>query len=195
MLAKILRTYGGQEGRRVKAGTIFAVGDPQGDYVVITLARYRQLAQQRLAEEFTGDRNAAAPAAKEPSPRNRRAPTPGNKMEPESAPRQAPAPKTPTPRRAARRKGQEDAPKSPRPLSRQSGGPAGSELPASSSPADRQAGGVTFRQRGNRRGQGSAGSPSTTPSSSSPGPTSSTPATGRGGVRITKRPEDSAAFD
>lgn len=192
MLAKIKRTYSGQEGRRVKAGTIFAVDKAEGGLPVMSLQRFRQLQQVGLAEtvEAQGD-----------DPQGKPAPKPGNKMEPDSRPqpgqrqRRAP-PLTPSPARAdARRRQQEDSPKPPRRL-RPAGGQSGTqEPPPSSSPEVRQAGSVTIKQRGTRRAQARGGSPSTTPSGSSPGQTSSTPATPPGGVTISKQPEDSAAFD
>ncbi len=196
MLAKIIRTYGGQEGRRVKAGTVFSVGEQAQGLPVISLARFRQLQQQRLAEEYLAEGQVAAPGAKPAQPpRTRPAPAVPNKMEPDGKPGATNPAADPSPaRRRARNKTQNEAPKEPRPLGRRpDGGQRGEEQPASSSPADHQVGSVTLRQRGTRRG--SAGSQSTTPGSSSPGPTSSTPATGPGGAATTPPAPDSAAFD
>jgi len=54
----VTRTYQGEEGNRVYAGTRFAVGKPQGDLKVITAARYQNLRNNKLArplgEEDTG---------------------------------------------------------------------------------------------------------------------------------------------
>lgn len=200
MLVKVTRPYGGAEGRRVKPGAIFSVGEDREGYRTITPARWQQLKQMNLAQET--EPGTDAPAAPGANPRNRQAPTPANRKEPDS---QTPPARDAT-RTRARRRGQEDSPQEPRPLSRRRGSPAGTqEQPASLSPADRQVGSVTLKQRGTRRASG--GSPSTTPASpppspsattsppaSVPGPTSSTPATPDGGTGSAPS-TDLGAFD
>lgn len=201
MLVKVTRPYGGAEGRRVKPGVIFSVGQKRKGFITITQARWQQLKQMNLAEETKpGTQAPAAPGAR---PRNRQAPTPVNRKEPDS---QTPAPQQATTTRTrTRRRAQEDAPTPPRPLLRRGSQNGTQEQPASLSPADRQAGSVTLKQRGTRRG--SAGSPLTTPDSpptsqgettstqdSVPGPTSSMPVTADGGPGSAPS-KDSAAFD
>lgn len=198
MLARITRTYGGQEGTRVKMGTIFHVGDsPPEGMRAISLERYRQLKQQGLAEE-PRDGGAAAPGAKPaPSPIGKPEPARRTRVEPDSAPPASPAPPAGRARARgnSRRRSQAEAPGEPRPLSRRAGGPDGKPAaPASSSQEARQVGSLTIVQRGTRR-RAPAGSPSTTPGSSSPGPTSSTAATGPGGEPSTTSPDNSAALD
>lgn len=198
MLARITRTYGGQEGTRVKMGTIFHVGEnpPEGARV-LTLERYRQLRQQGLAVEAT-DGGQAAPGAKpDAAPAAKPAPTRRTRVEPDSKPPASPP--APTARAGtrgrSRRRSQSEAPGEPRPLSRRGGGQGGSpDAPASSSPEDRQVGSLTIVQRGNRR-RGPGGSPSTMLGSSSPGPTPSTDATPPGGEPSTTSPDNSAALD
>lgn len=198
MLARITRTYGGQEGRRVRAGTVFGVGKDHPGLVTITEARYRQLKQQRLAHEITAADLAENPSTKAKperhapgvsSPQAKPAPVPANKVLPDSKPpAAAAAPAKASPRTAARRKGQNETPAEPRPLVRQNGGQRGRTASALSSPEDRQAGSLTFKQRGTRgqrAGAPSDGSPSTTPGPSRPGRKSPTVATARGGVAST----------
>lgn len=201
MLVKVIRPYGGQEGRRVKPGTLFSVDAALDGFQTITTARWNQLRQMGLATAATpGDETPAAPNAR----RTRQAPDPANKVEPDSKPPRLP--RQPSQRAGARKRSQEDTPKEPRPLARRPGSPAGRQEPAaSSSPEDRQAGSVTLKQRGTRRGSG--GSPSITPGSppptpdantsspdSAPGLTSSMPATPSGGP-ASDPSENSAAFD
>lgn len=198
MLVRVQRTYGGQEGRRVKIGTILAVEEahPTGGQM-ITRARYNQLVQQRLVTRLLGDEIAAAseenkaPGVVIPS-RNgdRPAAQPGNKMEPDSRPSKP----VRNPRQSARAKMQEESPKEPRPLGRRTGSQTGAAQPASSSPEVHQVGSVTLKQRGVRGRR--AGSPSTTPGSSAPGLTPSTPATALGGgdTGLTSPPADLAAL-
>lgn len=201
MLAQIVRTYGGQEGRRVKAGTVFTVHPTtRPGLIQISPARYQQLKASRLAAEFTGEQPAAPasrPADSPPrgrlTPRRGTAPTPDNKVEPDSQPKPAP-----NPRRLSRRRTQNEAPKEPRPLARRlPGGPDGDqEQAASSSPADHQVGSLTLKRRG-VRGRRSGGSALTTPGPSAPGPMSSTDATAPGGAPTTTSSPapESAAFD
>lgn len=193
-VVEVTRTYGGLEGRRVKAGTRFAVNCTVDGMKTITKPRADQLRGQRLVRDLDVTSAAAAPGAKPaPQPRRGAERSPPNKSEPDSKPR-------PNPRRTSRKRTQTDEPGEPRPLARgrQAGGPDGTADAASSSREDRQAGSVTFKQRGTRR-QGSGGSPSTTPVSlskphatgtSSPasrrGQTSSTPVTPPGGAPSTE---------
>lgn len=179
MLVKVLRTYGGQEARRVKAGTIFAVDEVLPGFVTITATRARQLKTQRLIEEIRGTLPPAPEGQEAATPRRRPSALPGAKVEPDSAPR--PAPSSPARRHARARAKQEDAPAAPRPLAH--GGQTGEDSTSSSSPADRQVGSVTIKQRGTRRApRVAAGSESITPAStSSPGRTSSMPAISVGG--------------
>lgn len=194
MLARILRTYGGQEGTRTKAGTVFSVDKAVSGLRTITLARFRQLKSQNLAIEVTASQLADDPArpASSPAPRNRAAPTPRNRQEPDS--QQPPAP-SPSQRVASRKRAQAEAPKEPRPLARRTGSLIGAEQIASSSSAvARPVGSSTLRQRGVRKG--SAGSVSTTPGVFARTETSSMPATPPGGAPTETKPEtDSAAFD
>lgn len=212
MLVKVTRSYSGREGRRVKMGTQFSVDVIREGYQTISLARYRQLKHVGLARAVNPADDEPPPAKVERPPRRGTAPKPANKVEPDSRPRPQ------SPRRAsAKNRTQNEAPPEPRkiglkldaahkPVPR-NGGQTGKEQPASSSPVVRQVGGVTLTQRGTRRGQASAGSPSITPGSppttpaapTSPrgsrrGQTSSTPATDAGGEPSVASP-DSAAFD
>lgn len=197
MLVEVTRAYGGQEGKRVRRGDRFWVVKPGSKakapegVTVIAYTRYQQLRQQRLVADV--DPGAKVEPASRPAtePRTRRlpaAPVPGAKVEPDGAPR------APRPRQAARAK--EPKPEVERkPASPRGGQASGGKAPtSSSSQAAPQTGGSTLRQRGTRRGQVAAGSPSTTPGDSSPGPTSSTPPTPNGGDN-TQTPDDSTAFD
>lgn len=208
MLARIDRTYGGQEGHRVKAGTVFGVGKNYPGLITISQARYSQLKQQRLAHEITAEELEANPP---PAPKGERmapgvhrpvskpAPDPANKVEPDSKPPQR-APASPPARTAVRRRRQNETPPDPRPLERQNGGRPGRTPSASSSQEVRQAGSVTLKQRGTRGRRVAApsdGSASTTPIDSPPGRTSRTGATVRGGGATTvKSPKlDSGVLD
>lgn len=189
MLAEITRTYAGQEGRRIKAGTRFAVGVTIEGLKTISLPRFNQLKAQRLAKEVDGTALAAPSAKPAPTPRRGAERPPPNKMEPPSRAR----PTQPA-RSRSRKRTQSEQPEEPRPLDRpQAGGPDGEGTASSSSQEVRQTGSLTLRQRGTRR-RTSAGSQSTTPASltkppaattskrgSRAGPKSSTPATPTGG--------------
>lgn len=189
MLIEIKRAYGGQEGKRVRVGQQFWVAAPGSKkapdgLVVITFSRWKQLEAARLAAKVEGDSAPAAPRPARSSPTPTRTPTPAprSKVEPDSN-----APKQPGAR--ALSKAKEPAPQSPRP-----GGPKdGKDATSSSSQAAPQIGKSGLKQRGTRRGTGSGGSSSTTPTSSAPGQTSSTPATPNGGDSTTGS-DDSAAF-
>lgn len=194
MLIEVKRAYGGSEGKRVRVGERFWVrypGKKAGPDGVreITPARYQQLSQQRLVAPYDPKSKVDAPHRPRPEPRTRRpaAPVPGAKVEPDSRPPSE---------TGARVQSKEKEPKPVRKLPPPSGSQTGPAGRSSSSPAAPQTGGSTLRQRGTRRGQESGGSPSTTPSASSPGPAPSTPATPNGGGSTAPSPgsEDSTAF-
>lgn len=187
MLVVVERAYSGAEGKRVKAGTRFFVqktasAKPPEGVRVITWQRWQEMQRSRLAaEENPKSPKPAAPKPVTPARRPHAAPhlDPKAKVEPPSRGAAQAAAKAATP-----------AAKTPaRP-----GGKIGKDAQSSSSRAVPQTGSSTLKQRGNRRGQTSGGSPSTTLSDSSLGQTSSTPATPAGGGTSTGAP-DSAAFD
>lgn len=192
MLIEILRTYGGQEGVRVRSGRRFWVSQPGGgkkpsDVETMSPARFRQLQSQKLAAPVS-DQGKASPAPKakvDPPLRDKRAPAPRAKVEPDSNAKAA------DPRAPFRAR----SPKAPRSEASRPGGPPGAKASTvSSSQAALPTGGSTLKQRGVRRGDKKpGGSPSTTPISSSPGQASSTAPTPPGGD-ITPGSEDSAAF-
>lgn len=178
IICEITKTYGGVEGRRVKAGTRFAVGQAAGGLMVITPARFGQLKDVGLGREWDPKTQAAAPRVDYVGPKAGQVVQQPKKTQSRTAAKQ-------------RRQVQADAPGEPRPLARQAGGLSmgGAERPASSSPAAPASNSSSSASpmRGSRR---SAGASSTTPSSSAPGPTSSTAVTGHGGARTTA-PKDS----
>lgn len=194
MLVTVARAYGGAEGKRIKVGQQFwakkpgAKAGPKG-IPEITYQRFQQLNAARIVVPAD---SAGAPQPLKASPpkpsRNREnAPPrlPRAKVEPDSSPAA-----TPDPRASTRASVPKDLP--PRPRAR--AGQIIAEPSSSSSPPAPQTGSSTLKQRGTRRrGAGSVGSPSTTESSSSPGPMSSTPATGDGGG-TSGDSTDSAAF-
>lgn len=195
MLIEILRTYGGQEGVRVRAGRRFWVSQPgsgkkPADVDTMSPARFRQLQTQGLAGPVVGaaqGKAAPAPKAKVERPlRDTGTLTPRAKVEPDST---APRPADP------RAPFKAQSPKTPRPEASRPGGLPGEKASTvSSSQAALPTGGSTLKQRGVRRGDKKpAGSPSTTPISSSPGQGSSTDPTPPGGG-TTAGSEDSAAF-
>lgn len=198
MLIEVKRPYGGAEGKRVKPGTRFWVAlpgkgkKPQRDLREITMGRYQQLKGMRLAEPV--DPRLAAVAApmdkRDRQPQRGTAPTPANKVMPDSQPKAPPAPggraasKAQSPKTAAS--------KAARPGGGQPGAEDGLQ---SSSLGGRPTKPSTLKQRGVRRGDRSDGSPSTTPGDSSPGLTASTPATPAGGVSTDLiSGDDSTAF-
>lgn len=167
IIAEITRTYGGLEGRRVKAGTRYAVGKGVEGLPIITKARFEQLKIAGLARDWI----------------------PGNKA-PILAPAyigggQAVKQAQPNPSRTARKLREKNAgaPGEPRPLVNPSaaGGLSAPVKLASSSPEVQASQESNLHMRGRR---GSARSSSTTPGKLPPGPESSTPATERGGVTI-----------
>lgn len=157
----ITRAYGGQEGRRIKVGTRFAIDKAQDGLAVITRGRYQQLRDAKLAKPFGVEDTAAAPGAatyaKQDGPRTLNG-------QPLTETRiGGTGEKGPRAVRAAsrRRTSQEAAPEAPAPLSRPTGSPTGAGGRSSSSPEGQASSGSTSRQRGTR--QGSKPSPSTTP--------------------------------
>lgn len=156
----IVRAYGGQEGRRVKAGTRFAIDQEREGLRVITRGRYQQLRDAKLAKPFGAEDAAAAPGsatyAKREAPRTLDGqPLTETKV---GGPGQAGPVRA---RAASRRRTQEASPDAPAPLSRPAGSPTGGGKPSSSSPEGQASNGSTSPRRGNRRG--SSPSPSTTP--------------------------------
>lgn len=153
-IAVAVRTFGNSnsfEGLRVKAGTRFAVGAPQGGLKQITVARYQQLKAQGLMRGLEEADAKAAPAA---DMRTKQRPT-MRPLSPLKADAKEPAVRRPSPREAARRKQQAEPP-APRPLNTkaavQGGSPAGTDAPASSSAADPALNTLTSKPRGTRRG-------------------------------------------
>lgn len=169
-IIQITRSYSNyKEEGRVRAGEKFAIGKPQGEVrKVVSDARSRVLLESGLARVW--DPSVKAPITTAPAPNY-----PGQaKSKPVSQPI-----KTAT--RAAA-KVREEAPKAPTPLANPAGSRTGATRSPSSSRAAQASSNVPSpKPRGTRR---SASSPSTTPTSSSDGGTSSTPATGAGGVTI-----------
>ncbi len=178
-IAEITRTYGGLEGRRVKAGTRMAVEKPVAGLQVITLGRYKQLVSAGLARPWTGSPTPA------PAPRPAYAPQGQTVKQPiQTAARSVKQAQ----KKAAARKNP-GAPLEPRPLVNPAGGQTGASESASLSPEDQASKKATLGLRGTRA---SRRSQSITPTASSPGPTPSTPATGPGGAS-TKAPKVSKA--
>lgn len=167
-IAEITRTYGGLEGRRVKAGTRFAIGKPAGGLEAITQARFTQLRDAGLARKFEGD---DGPAARQPGPVARQTVV------------QRPLNRSRTAAKAAAKNA--GRPPEPRPLVNPAHGGQTSAVKLASSSPEVQASvesNLALPLRGRRK---PSSSPSTTRGKSAPGPESSTPATGPGGVTIT----------
>lgn len=166
-IAEITRTYGGLEGRRVKAGTRFAIGKATGGLEAITQARFTQLRDAGLARVFEGD---AAAAPRQPGPVARQTVI------------QRPMNRSRTAAKAAAKNA--GAPAEPRPLVNPAHGGQTSAVKLGSSSPEVQASvesNMALPLRGRRKSQSS---PSTTRGKSAPGPESSTPATAPGGVTI-----------
>jgi hypothetical protein len=178
-IAVAIRTFGNNkshEGVRVKAGTRFAVGKPAGDLKLITAARYRALASQRLVAAWDPKNERAIQVdtsragrplyqeAVEQITTNRRAERLEKKAEAQK--KAAARPTTPgsATRAAARRRTQDPNPAAPQKLNVEDGAnpqtaavPRGSRTgaapPSSSSPED-QASNTSARNskpRGTRR--------------------------------------------
>jgi hypothetical protein len=174
-IAEITRTYGGLEGRRVKAGSLMEVGKVYGG-VLFTKSRFQQLKDSGLARDYDpkGAGRPARPAA------------PSVALQTVV---QKPLNQSRTARKARLKNA--GAPSEPRPLVNPAhGSPAGVPMKLSSASPEVQASTEqNFALRGRR---GSRRSPLTTPTSSPPGPESSTPATAPGGATTTA-PETSQA--
>lgn len=168
-IAVAIRTFGNskmQEGLRVKAGTRFAVGKPQGGLQLLTPARYRQLLAARLVRPLGAEDAAAAPSAGDPSkkrPVDAHAADAIEQNEAEAAANEKPKEpmRRPSARAAARRRTQEADPPAPRlirpasqPAAAPVGSPNGSPAPASSSAAGpaSSTSSTSSRPRGRRRG-------------------------------------------
>jgi hypothetical protein len=175
----VQRAYGGAEGIRVKAGTRFAVGAKVDGMQTITKPRYNELLTRHLVRPLAEADQAAAPAAR---PTRRRPVVNQNDQS-------GPAPVTSESLRdITRRRSQDPAPPAPKEIIRPlSGSPDGTAKPSLSSPEAQASSSSTSTRRGRRR---SDPSPSTTPSASPHGPTSSMPVTGHGGEPSTA-PKDS----
>lgn len=180
----ITRTYGGQEGIRVKRGRVFVVGGGEG----VTALRAKQLVTQGLAEEYEPSKHASIlindPG--EPSP---------------AAEGDAPRPQATTARTAARRRTRvvSESPAEPERLTTESfkgqnGSQTGETVPQSLSQAVLQPEGSTLKRRGERPNAASSeSSQSTTDSGSSQTQTSSMPVTPLGGdPTMTNSPEGEA---
>jgi hypothetical protein len=174
-IAEITRTYGGLEGRRVKAGTRYAVGKSSDGLPTITKTRFEQLKQAGLARDYVAGNK---------TPIGQPAYTGGGQVVQQRQPNAS---------RTARKVREKNAgsPGEPRPLANPSA-PGGLQQPVSLeslSPADQASIKSNLGLRGRR---GSSASRSTTLGKLPPGPESSTPATERGGAS-TKAPPDSPA--
>lgn len=173
-IIQITRTYGGQEGRRVKAKTRFAVGNASDGLAVVTKARMQQLISAGLAKIWDPNDKPDAPT-----------PTPGYTPGGQSV-----AQKQPNASRTARKLREKNAgtPGEPRPLANPATGGLLQEPVKleSLSPADQASIKSNLGLRGRR---GSSASRSTTAGKQPPGPASSTPATERGGVTIKAAPD------
>jgi hypothetical protein len=167
-IAVAVRTFGNskmQEGIRVKAGTRFAVGNPQGNLRVITIARYRQLLATGLVRPLGLDDVQAAPSADDPSASRAGRPVHEAAGQQIAANREADKPKgitaetlkRPSTREAARRRTLNPEPPAPKRLDPPPAAPNGSQngqtQSASSSAADpaSNTSGTTSRRRGRRQ--------------------------------------------
>lgn len=168
-ICEITRTHSNTEGKRYRAGDRLAVDKPQGGLPLITKQRFKQLTDVGLARLWD-------PSNPQPIPRAGYGGVAGA---------QQVAQKQPNESRTVRKQRQKNAgtPAEPRPLANPAAGGRAPDLKQSSlSPADQAAVNANLGLRGRR---GSSRSSSTTPTSSAPGPTSSTLATPPGGVSIT----------
>lgn len=179
-ILKVTRTYGGLEGRRIKAGTKLAVGGKHEDLQVITAARANQLKNAGLAQPWTPEPAGAKPAA---PPRPNYAANRGAVVHQpiQTGKRAAAAHKKKAPRGA-------EAPAEPRPLENPASGQTGETGSSALSPEDQASKKSTLGLRGTR---GSRRLPLTTASASPPGPPPSTPATRRGGGSTKNKPAPS----
>ena len=114
-IAVAVRTFGNskmQEGIRVKAGTRFAVGKPQGDLKLLTVARFGALKAQGLMRGLNDEDTAALP--KRPIEERTAEQIAKNRAVPK--PITAESIRRPSVRAAARRRTQEQDPPAPRRL-------------------------------------------------------------------------------
>lgn len=161
----VVRTYGGQEGDRVKAGTRLSIDKKRDGMITISRARYRQLESSKIVQPWKGE----APAAPGASPLVEK---PNAKAERKSTIRAI--------ARARTSAKQQAEPIDPQPLTNaRRGSQTGAAKPAQSSLGDQAQKPSTSKLRGNRRSAG--GSALTTPTNSRPGSTRSTDAMGAGG--------------
>lgn len=145
----VRKTYSGQEGERVKAGTRFAVGKEKGGLPVMSNARYLALLERKIVRPFSAEDGKAAPSA---------AP-----LEPATITTlQGPSGPGPRAKRQAARNRlkQDDNPPAPTKKADPAGSQTGKAAPSSSSPEGQAPGPSTSTRRGTRP---SASSPSTTP--------------------------------
>lgn len=174
-IAEITRTYGGLEGRRVKAGTRFAIGKSTEGLPVITKTRFIQLTDAGLARQWIQGNK---------TPIGQPAYTGGGQQVKQAQPNAS---------RTARKLREKNAgsPGEPRPLANPSA-PGGLSAPVKLESLSPEVQASTAANLGLRGRRGSARSSSTTPGKLPPGPESSTPATERGGVIIKAAPDSPA---
>lgn len=165
-IIQITRNYNNplEEGR-IRLGHKFAVGKPVDGLRLITEGRASQLLDAGMAREW---RDGLPPVLQTPTPNY-----PGQLRQPRSVDLGIIKNQQRTVAKV-----REAAPPAPLPLASPAGGKTGAKPSASSSEAARASTNVPSIKRGNRR---SKSSPSTTPTKSSHGPQSSTPATEAGG--------------
>lgn len=149
----VTRTYSGQEGERVHAGTKFAIGSDRPGFKTISKARYDQLAAVKLIRPLGEEDTAAAPARA------------GYAAGPTEAEKVGSVTTARSIRQSTRRRAkQPENPAAPKPLNAQAGSQTGAEKPSQSSPEGQASSSSTSGSRGNRRGAAKppASSPSTT---------------------------------
>jgi hypothetical protein len=164
-IAEITRTYGGVEGRRIKAGTRFAIGKAVDGLPTLTRTRFTQLVDAGLARLWV-------PGNKDPIP------TPGYTGGGQAVVQKQPLESRTSKKLRAKNPG---APGEPRPLVNPASAPGSLSAPVSLeslSPADQASIKSNLGLRGRRK---SSASPSTMPIASPPGRESSTAATAPGG--------------
>lgn len=196
MIIVIDRPYGGAEGHRIRAGTIFWCGAPadRPEHVpatnVITADRAAQLINGRLAHYVDGEGNNIPPERRGPVAPARRTqdvpPKPRRRIPEEKNPPEpiATVKDSGKKSRGLRVKTDKAAPPPERQVKKpsQSGGQTGKAASPSASPAAPQTKESTSEPLRPKRGQRSGGSPLTTDSNSRPGATFSTPLTANGGT-------------
>ncbi len=148
-IAVVTKTYSGQEGHRVKAGTRFAVGKEKGGLPVLSNARYQALRDQKLVKPFGAEDAKVAPGA--------------GPLEKTMTTLEGPAGRTVRATRQSKRARlkQTEAPDAPKQTGGPNNGPqTGAAKPSLSSAAAPASEKSTSGRRGNR---GSSSSPSITP--------------------------------